>query len=85
MRTYFIWFHSASLLRAHIDYIMMKYTAADNHVTKAKPQRTLANVTEKEMAGMLTDDLGMVTVAGSEEKRLWTFSNLWYNIPLDKN
>lgn len=78
MRTYFIWFHRANLLRAHIDYIMMKYTAADNHVTKAKPLRTLAYVTEKEMAGM-------VTVAGSEEKRQWTFSNLWYNIPLDKN
>lgn len=23
-------------------------------------------------------------VIGSEEKRQWTFDNLWYNIPLDK-
>ena len=30
------------------------------------------------------DDLVMVAVAGSEEKRQWTFDNLWYNIPLDK-
>ena len=25
-----------------------------------------------------------ITLAGSEEKRQWTFENLWYNIPLDK-
>lgn len=54
------------------------------HVVKAKPQRTLAYVTEEEKAGMLTDDLVMVAVAGSEEKRQWTFDNQWYNIPLDK-
>lgn len=30
------------------------------------------------------DDLVMVAVASSEEKRQWTFDNLWYNIPLDK-
>lgn len=30
------------------------------------------------------DDLVMVALAGSEEKRRWTFDNLWYNIPLDK-
>lgn len=30
------------------------------------------------------DDLVMIAVAGSEEKRQWTFDNLWYNIPLDK-
>ena len=28
------------------------------------------------------DDLVMIAVAGSEEKRQWTFDNLWYNIPL---
>ena len=33
---------------------------------------------------MQPDDLVMVAVAGSEEKRQWTFDNLWYNIPLDK-
>ena len=26
----------------------------------------------------------MVAIAGSEEKRQWTFDKLWYNIPLDK-
>ena len=76
--------NSDSLLRAHLDNILMKYTAADTHVAKAKPQRTLAYVTEEEKAGMLPDDLVMVAVAGSEEKRQWTFDNLWYNIPLDK-
>ena len=30
------------------------------------------------------DDLVMVAVASSEEKRQWTFDNLWYNIPLEK-
>ncbi len=30
------------------------------------------------------DDLVMIAVAGSEEKRQWTFDNLWYNIPLEK-
>ena len=26
----------------------------------------------------------MIAVAGNEEKRQWTYDNLWYNIPLDK-
>lgn len=76
--------NSDSLLRAHLDDILMKYTAAATHVAKAKPQRTLAYVTEEEKAGMSPDDLVMVAVASSEEKRQWTFDNLWYNIPLDK-
>ena len=33
---------------------------------------------------MDTDDLVMVALAGSDEKRQWTFENLWYNIPLEK-
>lgn len=76
--------NSDSLLRAHLGDILMKYTTADTHVAKARPQRTLAYVTEDEKAGMLPDDLVMVAVAGSEEKRQWTFENQWYNIPLDK-
>ena len=76
--------NSDSLLRVHLEDILMRYTAADTHVAKAKPQRTLAYVTEEEKAGMLTDDLVMVAIAGSEEKRQWTFDHLWYNIPLDK-
>ena len=76
--------NSYSLLRSHLEEILMKYTNTDIHVAKAKPQRTLAYVTEEEKAGMMTDDLVMIAVAGSEEKRHWTFENLWYNIPLDK-
>ena len=76
--------HSDSLLSVHLEDILMRYTAADTHVAKAKPQRTLAYVTEEEKAGMLPDDLVMVAVAGSKEKRQWTFDHLWYNIPLDK-
>ena len=30
------------------------------------------------------DDFVMIAIAGSEEKRQWTFDNLWYNIPLEK-
>lgn len=76
--------NSESLLKVHLDDILMKFTTADTHVAKAKPQRTLAYITEEEKVGMLPDDLVMVAVAGSEEKRQWTFDNLWYNIPLDK-
>lgn len=76
--------NSDSLLRQHLEDILMKFTNTDVHVAKAKPQRSLAYVTEEEKAGMLPDDLVMVAVAGSEEKRQWTFDNLWYNIPLDK-
>ena len=76
--------NSDSLLRAHLDDILMKYTATDKHVAKAKPQRTLAYVTEEEKAGMMVDDLVMVAVASSKEKRQWTFENLWYNVPLNK-
>lgn len=76
--------NSDSLLRQHLEDILMKFTNTDVHVAKAKPQRSLAYVTEEEKMGMLADDLVMVAIAGSEEKRQWTFDNLWYNIPLDK-
>ena len=76
--------NSDNLLREHLKEILMNYTAAGHHVAKAKPQRTLAYVTEEEKAGMQPDDLVMVAIAGSEEKRQWTFDHLWYNIPLDK-
>lgn len=76
--------NSDTLLREHLNDILMKYSTTDTHVAKAKPQRTLAYVTEDEKAGMLPNDLVMVAIAGSEEKRQWTFDKLWYNIPLDK-
>lgn len=75
--------NSDSLLRMHLSDILMKYTNTDVHVAKAKPQRTLAYVTEDEKAGMMTDDLVMVALAGSEGKRQWSFEEQWYNIPLD--
>ena len=76
--------NSYSLLKKHLEDILMKYTNSEVHVAKAKPQRTLAYVTEEEKARMLPDDLVMIAVAGNEEKRQWTYDNLWYNIPLDK-
>ena len=75
--------NSDSLLEAHLKKILMEYTNAEVHVAKAKPQRTLAYVTEDEKAGIV-NDLVMIAIAGSEEKRNWTFENCWYNIPLDK-
>ena len=72
-----------SLLREHLTKILMKHTTTENHVAKAKPQRTLAYVSEEEKAGMV-DDLVMVALAGSDEKRRWTLENCWYNIPLEK-
>lgn len=76
--------NSDRLLREHLEDVLMKFTNTGVHVAKAKPQRSLAYVTEDEKMGMLADDLVMVAIAGSEEKRQWTFDNLWYNIPLDK-
>ncbi len=76
--------NSYTLLREHLHDILMKYDTSEVHVAKAKPQRTLAYVTDEEKAGMLTDDLVMIALTNSEEKRQWTFDNLWYNIPLDK-
>ena len=76
--------NSYTLLKKHLEDILMEYTSPEIHVAKAKPQRTLAYVTEEEKSGMLTDDLVMVALAGGEEKRQWTFDNQWYNIPLDK-
>lgn len=76
--------NSDTLLQQHLEDVLMKFTDTDVHVAKAKPQRSLAYVTEDEKMGMMADDLVMVAVAGSEEKRQWTFDNLWYNIPLDK-
>lgn len=76
--------NSYSLLKKHLEDILMKYASSEMHVAKAKPQRTLAYVTEEEKAGMSSEDLVMIAVAGSEEKRQWTFEKLWFNIPLDK-
>lgn len=72
-----------SLLREHLHNILMEKATTESHVAKAKPQRTLAYVSEEEKAGMI-DDLVMVARAGNDEKRNWTFENCWYNIPLDK-
>ena len=76
--------NSYSLLKKHLEDILMKYASSEMHVAKAKPQRTLAYVTEEEKAGMSSEDLVMIAVADSEEKRQWTFEKLWFNIPLDK-
>lgn len=76
--------NSYSLLKKHLEDILMKYASSEMHVAKAKPQRTLAYVTEEEKACMSSEDLVMIAVAGSEEKRQWTFEKLWFNIPLDK-
>lgn len=76
--------NSYSLLKKHLEDILMKYASSEMHVAKAKPQRTLAYVTEEEKAGMSSEDLVMIAVADSEEKRQWTFEKLWFNIPLDR-
>ena len=76
--------NNSSLLKTHLEDLLLRYSTTDIHVAKSKPQRTLAYVTEEEKAGMIVDDLVMVAMAGNEEKRQWTFDNLWYNIPLDK-
>lgn len=73
-----------SLLREHLENILLNYSNSDMHVANAKPQRTLAYVTEDEKSSMMDDDLVMVAVAGNNEKRQWTFTRQWYNIPLDQ-
>lgn len=76
--------NKSDLLKSHLHEILMTYTSSEIHVSKARPQRTLAYVTEEEKAAMMTEDLVMVALTGSKEKRQWTFDNQWYNIPLDK-
>ncbi len=76
--------NSDTLLKRHLEKILMKYITPEVHVAKAKPQRTLAYVTEEEKASLLTDDLVMIALTRSEERRKWTFENQWYNIPLNK-
>lgn len=73
-----------SILRTHLNSILMEKLSTESHLEKAKPQRTLVYVTEEEKAGMLPDDLVMVALAGSADKRQWTLDKQWYNIPLDK-
>ena len=72
------------LLEEHLDNILMKYMNTEVHVAKAKPQRTLAYISEEEKAGMMADDLVMIAIVKGEKNRQWTFDKLWYNIPLDK-
>lgn len=73
-----------SMLREHLENILLNYSSSEMHVANAKPQRTLAYVTEDEKAGIIDDDLVMVAVSGSLEKRQWSFDKQWYNIPLDQ-
>jgi len=73
-----------SLLRGHLSSILMETVSTESHVAKAKPQRTLAYVTEEEKEGIVADDLVMIALSGSAEKKQWTLDHLWYNIPLDK-
>ena len=76
--------NKSELLKSHLQEILMTYTSSESHVSKARPQRTLAYVTEEEKTTMMTDDLVMVALTGNEEKRQWTFDKQWYNLPLDK-
>ncbi len=76
--------NEGSILRNHLNSILMEKSSTESHVAKAKPQRTLAYVTEEEKDGMLLDDLVMIALTGSNEKRQWTLEHQWYNIPLDK-
>ncbi|MBP5540091.1 MAG: DUF2357 domain-containing protein [Bacteroidales bacterium] len=73
-----------SLLREHLENILLNYSSSEMHVANAKPQRTLAYVTEDEKSSIMNEDLVMVAVAGSPEKRQWSFDKQWYNIPLDQ-
>ena len=75
--------NGGGLLKKHLEDVLMNYTSSETHVAKAKPQRTLEYVTEEEKAGMLPDDLVMIALSGSTEKREWSLNHLWYNIPLD--
>ena len=72
-----------SLLKEHLNKILMERSTTESHVAKAKPQRTLAYISEEEKAGII-NDLVMVARTGNDEKRNWTFENCWYNIPLEK-
>lgn len=76
--------NSSALLQKHLEDILMHYTTDAAHVSKAKPQRTLAYITEEEKLSIPTDDLVMVAISGNEQKRQWAFDKKWYNIPLDK-
>ena len=73
-----------SLLRRHLEDILINYTSDETHVSKSRPQRSLAYITEEEKLSIPTDDLVMVALAADEMKRQWSFENKWYNIPLDK-
>ena len=73
-----------SLLRKHLEDILINYTSDEIHVAKARPQRSLAYVTEEEKYSIISNDLVMIAFVKSEEQRQWCFNNKWYNIPLDK-
>ena len=76
--------NEGSLLRRHLRAILMEKLNTESHVSKARPQRTLAYVSEEEKAGLSPDDLVMVARTDNKEKRKWSLEKLWYNIPLEK-
>jgi hypothetical protein len=49
--------NSDTLLRNHLEDILMRFKSTEVHVAKAKPQRTLAYVTEEEKANMTNVDM----------------------------
>ena len=76
--------NSDSLLKEHLEEILMKYEGTDIHVSNSKPQRTLAYVSEEEKAGIIHgEDVVMVAVTDDLSKRQWSFNKLWYNIPIE--
>lgn len=73
-----------TLLKEHLNEILMEYVETDSHVSKAKPQRTLAYVSEEEKASLLPDDIVMIAKTNNTSKRQWSFQHQWYNVPLSK-
>lgn len=76
--------NSDSLLKEHLEEILMKYEGTDVHVKNSKPQRTLAYISEEEKKNLLPDDLVIVARTNDNKKRDWSFKNLWFNIPLEQ-
>lgn len=74
----------SGLLKDHLEKILLQYTSSAAHVRKARPQRTLAYVTEQEKAAMPPKDMVMIAMVGTPEQRQWAFERQWYNIPLEQ-
>lgn len=76
--------NSDTLLKKHLEEILLNYRSSADHLTTVKPQRTLAYISEEQKSSLPVDNLVMVAKTEDNSRLDWIYNNQYYNIPLDR-